>query len=69
MCTPCRVPSCSRTGDKHQLDQENQCCERMIVLKEIIIIFIVLRDHVWHFRMVHRFVREMDLVYCLTKFG
>ena len=37
--------------------------EGMIVLKEIVIIFIVLRDRVWGFRMVHRFVREMAIVY------
>ena len=33
--------------------------EGTIVLKEIIVIFIVLRDHVWGFGMVHRFVREV----------
>ena len=43
--------------------------EGMIVLKEIVVIFIVLRDSVWGFRVVHRFVREMAIVYKLTEFG
>ena len=43
--------------------------EEMIVLKEIIVVFIVLRDHVWGFGMVHRFVREMTIVYEVTEFG
>ena len=43
--------------------------EGTIVLKEIIVIFIVLRDRVWVFRMVHRFVREMAIVYEVTEFG
>ena len=43
--------------------------EGMIVLNEIVVVFIVLRDHVWSFRMVHRFVREMTIVYEVTKFG
>ena len=33
--------------------------EGTIVLKEIVVIFIVLRDRVWGFGMVHRFVREI----------
>ena len=43
--------------------------EGMIVLKEIIVIFIVLRDHVWGFRMVHRFVREVTPMNDLSEFG
>ena len=43
--------------------------EGTIVLKEIVVVFIVLRDHVWGFRMVHRFVREMTIVYEVTEFG
>ena len=43
--------------------------EGMIMLKEIIVIYIVLRDCVWGFGMVHRFVREMTTVYKVTKFG
>ena len=43
--------------------------EGTIMLKEIIVIFIVLRDRVWGFRMVHRFVREMAVVYEVTEFG
>ena len=43
--------------------------EGTIVLKEIVVVFIVLRDHVWGFRMVHRFVREMTIVYKVSKFG
>ena len=43
--------------------------EGTIVLKEIIVIFIVLRDCVWGFGMVHRFVREMAIVYEVTEFG
>ena len=35
--------------------------EGTIVLKEIIFVFIVLRDRVWGFRMVHRFVWEMTV--------
>ena len=43
--------------------------EGTIVLKEIVVVFIVLRDHVWGFGMVHRFVREMTIVYEISKFG
>ena len=43
--------------------------EGTIVLKEIIVVFIVLRDHVWGFGMVHRFVREMAIVYEVAEFG
>ena len=43
--------------------------EGMIVLKEIVIVFIVLRDRVWGFGMVHRFVWEMTIVYEVTEFG
>ena len=43
--------------------------EGTIVLKEIIVIFIVLRDRVWGFGMVHRFVGEMAIVYEISKFG
>ena len=43
--------------------------EGTIVLKEIVIIFIVLRDRVWGFGMVHRFVWEMTIVYEVTEFG
>ena len=43
--------------------------EGMIVLKEIVVVFIVLRDHIWGFGMVHRFVREMAIVYELAEFG
>ena len=43
--------------------------EGTIVLKEIVIVFIVLRDRVWGFGMVHRSVREMAIVYKVTEFG
>ena len=43
--------------------------EGTIVLKEIIVIFIVLRDRVWGFGMVHRFVGEMAIVYEISEFG
>ena len=43
--------------------------EGMIVLKEIIVVFIVLRDCVWGFGMVHRFVREMTIVYEESELG
>ena len=43
--------------------------EGTIMLKEIVIVFIVLRDRVWGFGMVHRFVREMAIVYKVTEFG
>ena len=43
--------------------------EGTIVLKEIVVIFIVLRDRVWGFGMVHRFVWEMAIVYEVTEFG
>ena len=43
--------------------------EGTIMLKEIIVVFIVLRDRVWGFGMVHRFVREMAVVYEVTEFG
>ena len=39
------------------------------MLKEIIIVFIVLRDHIWGFGMVHRFVGKMAIVYKVTEFG
>ena len=37
--------------------------EGTIVLKEIVVVFIVLRDRVWGFRMVRRFIWEMTIVY------
>ena len=43
--------------------------EGTIVLKEIVVVFIVLRDHVWSFGMVHRFAWEMTTVYEVTEFG
>ena len=43
--------------------------EGTIVLKEIVVIYIVLRDCVWSFRMVHRFVWEMTVVNEVTEFG
>ena len=43
--------------------------EGTIVLKEIIIVFIVLRDCVWGLGMVHRFVWEMTIVYEKAEFG
>ena len=43
--------------------------EGTIVLKEIVVVFIVLRDRVWGFGMVHRFVWEMTTVYEVTKLG
>ena len=43
--------------------------EGTIVLKEIVVIFIVLRDRVWGFGMVHRFVGKMAIVYKVTEFG
>ena len=43
--------------------------EGTIMLKEIIVVFIVLRDHVWVFGMVHRFIWEMTIVYEVTEFG
>ena len=41
----------------------------MIVLKEIVIIFIVLRDHVWGFGMVHRFAWELTPMNELSELG
>ena len=43
--------------------------EGTIVLKEIVVIFIVLRDHVWGFGMVHRFIGKMAVVYEVTELG
>ena len=43
--------------------------EGTIVLKEIVVVFIVLRDCVWGFGMVHRFVWEMTIVYEVSEFG
>ena len=43
--------------------------EETIILKEIVVIYIVLRDRVWGFGMVHRFVWEMAIVYKITEFG
>ena len=43
--------------------------EGTIVLKEIVVIFIVLRDCVWGFGMVHRSIREMAIVHEVSKFG
>ena len=43
--------------------------EGTIVLKEIVVVFIVLRDRVWGFGMVYTFVREMAIVYEVTEFG
>ena len=43
--------------------------EGTIVLKEIVIVFIVLRDRIWVFGMVHRFVWEMAIVYEVTESG
>ena len=43
--------------------------EGTIMLKEIVVIFIVLRDHVWGFGMVHRFVGKMAIVYEVTESG
>ena len=39
------------------------------MLKEITVIFIVLRDHVWGFGMVHRFIGKMDPMNCVAEFG
>ena len=41
--------------------------EVMIMLKEIVIVYIVLRDCIWGFGMVHRFVWEMAVVYKVTE--
>ena len=43
--------------------------EGTIMLKEIVVVFIVLRDRVWGFGMVHRFTWEMAVVYEVTEFG
>ena len=43
--------------------------EGTIVLKEIVVVFIVLRDRVWGFGMVHSFIWEMTIVYQVSKFG
>ena len=43
--------------------------EGTIMLKEIVVVYIVLRDRVWGFGMVHRFVWEMTIVYEVTEFG
>ena len=43
--------------------------EGTIMLKEIVVVFIVLRDRVWVFRMVHRFIWEMTIVYNVSKLG
>ena len=42
--------------------------EGTIMLKEIVVIYIVLRDRVWGFGMVHRFVWEMTTVYEVSEF-
>ena len=42
--------------------------EGTIVLKEIVVVFIVLRDRVWGFGMVHRFAWEMTVVYEASEF-
>ena len=44
-------------------------CKVLIVLKEIVVVFIVLRDCVWGLGMVHRFVWEMTIVYEKAEFG
>ena len=43
--------------------------EGTIVLKEIVVVFIVLRVGVWSFGMVHRFVWEMTTVYEVSELG
>ena len=43
--------------------------EGTIMLKEIVVIYIVLRDRVWVFGMVHRFVWEMTIVYEVSELG
>ena len=43
--------------------------EGTIVLKEIIVVFIVLRNRVWGFGMVHRFIWEMTIMHEVSKFG
>ena len=43
--------------------------EGTIMLKEIVVVFIVLRDCMWGFGMVHRFVREITIVYEVSEFG
>ena len=43
--------------------------EGTIVLKEIVVVFIVLRDCIWAFRMVHRFLWEMTTVYEISELG
>ena len=43
--------------------------EGTIVLKEIVVVFIVLRDRIWGFGMVHRFIWEMTIVYEISKLG
>ena len=62
---------CSKSGESTDVISISVArkSEGTIVLKEIIVIFIVLRDCVWGFGMVHRFVREMAIVYEVTKFG
>ena len=43
--------------------------EGTIMLKEIVVVFLVLRDRVWGFGMIHSFVREMTIVYEISEFG
>ena len=43
--------------------------EGTIVLKEIVVVFIVLRDRIWGFGMVHRFTWEMTIVYEVSESG
>ena len=43
--------------------------EGTIVLKEIVVVFIVLRDRIWGFGMVYRFTWEMATVYKITELG
>ena len=43
--------------------------EGTIVLKEIVVVFIVLRYRVWGLGMVHRFIWEMTIVYEISEFG
>ena len=43
--------------------------EGTIVLKEVVVVLIVLRDCVWGFGMVHRFVGKMTVVYETSELG
>ena len=65
MCRYMRLPIAFRDNQQISLADSTGT----IVLKEIIVVFIVLRDRVWGFGMVHRSVGKMTIVYEVSEFG